>query len=90
MKFSDLQFKSHSADRDGIQAIHNFDNGYGVSVVKANFSYGGLKGLYEMAVLWKGKITYDSGITDDVLGHLTPEDVERHLAEVEALPVKSI
>lgn len=88
MKFSDLQFKDHKNHLGGVQALHNFDNGYGVSVIKSKFSYGGPAGLYEMAILHEGFITYDSDITDDVLGHLTPEDVERYMAKVKALPMR--
>ncbi len=35
----------------GIQKIYKFDNGYGASVVKHLFSYGGAQGLWEMALL---------------------------------------
>ncbi len=74
----------------GEQIVHRFDNGYGASVVSSAYSYGGDCGLYEIAVLkfdgeaWE--INYDTPITDDVLGYLTPEDVQRYLAEIEALP----
>lgn len=33
------------------QAVHLFENGYGVSVVQGPYTYGGRHGLYEMAVL---------------------------------------
>ena len=68
-----------------------FDNGYGVSVVRGPHSYGGQSGLYELAVLDdNGFITYGTHITDDVLGFLTPDDVTRHMIEIQELPIKEI
>ena len=83
--FKDLEF--HFMDHtNGIQAIEFFENGYGISCVKHDFSYGGKKGLYEIAVI-KGNpknwiITYDTPITDDVLGYLTKEDVSNVMEQV--------
>ena len=34
----------------GIQAKHDFENGYGVSVIQNTISYGASEGLYELAV----------------------------------------
>lgn len=87
MKFTDLQFNPHPNDPSGVQAVHDFPNGYGVSVIRVkNFSYGAHRGLYELAVLKGDRICYDSGITDDVLGHLTPTDIDELLRKVEELP----
>jgi hypothetical protein len=88
MKFTDLNFEPHP-NWDGVQAKHFFDNGYGVSVIKSSHSYGGSDGLYELAVL-KGleedwEICYDTPITDDVMGHLTTEDIDIILNQVESL-----
>jgi hypothetical protein len=63
-----------------------FDNGYGVSVVKHDYSYGGDKGLYELAVLNEnGDLTYDTPITEDVIGWLRPEDVTDVMIKVQQL-----
>jgi hypothetical protein len=88
MKFSDLDFRTHST-LFGLHATHFFDNGYGVSVVCGPQSQGGKEGLYELAVL-KGvaddwNICYDTPITEDVLGHLSEDEVEVLLYEVENL-----
>ena len=56
-------------------------------------SYGRNEGLWELGVIRFNSednldfnLTYSTHITDDVLGYLTEEDVERHLNEIEALP----
>lgn len=85
-KFEDLAFKP--GQLGGAHAIVVFPNGYGASIVCNPFSYGGPKGLYEIAVLDGQSITYDTPITSDVLGYLTEEDVEKTLADIEALPNK--
>lgn len=82
--------RRHPAGLGGIQKLYEFDNGYGASVVQAPFSYGGSEGLWELGVLrWQeGKftLTYDTAITDDVVGYLTEAAVEDLLARIEALP----
>lgn len=70
---------------NGIQIVHLFPNGYGASVVKHDMSYGGKQGLWEMAVLKNGELCYNTSVTSDVLGHLSDEDVEFHLKEIENL-----
>ena len=71
---------------NGYQLIYKFDNGYGASVVKHNHSYGGKKGLYELAVLDnEGALCYTTPITEDVVGHLTMGEVENLLAEISYL-----
>lgn len=88
MKFTDLQFKPHRI-HDGVQAIHFFENSYGVLVVKFPGSYGYEQDLYEVAVL-KGtpddyELCYDTPVTDDVLGHRDEQDIENIMEEVQAL-----
>jgi hypothetical protein len=89
--FKDLSFNIMDDDSNWIRAFMKFDNGYGVSVVKGPYTYGGKAGLYELAVLDSdGEITYGTHITDDVLGFLTPEDVTRHMIEIQELPIEKI
>lgn len=86
MKFSDLKF---DIAFDGIAAKTFFRNGYGVSVISHEGSFGGSEGLYELAVIQgnptKWEITYNTPITDDVLGYLTEEEVESYLNQIKAL-----
>lgn len=70
---------------DGISLEFKFANGYGASVIKSQYSYGGKNGLWELAVLDHGDLCYDTVITNDVLGHLTWEQVETALEKIKKL-----
>lgn len=84
-QFKDLQFKKHP-QLNGVVSRITFDNGYGASVVKHEFSYGGDKGLYELAVLDKdGELTYDTPITNDVIGYLREIDVTDVMEKIQKL-----
>jgi len=84
--FKDLIFEPSEPILNGVQARIDFDNGYGASVVKTPFSYGGKNGLYELAVFGKdGHITYDTPVTSDVLGHLCEAEVTTILAQIQSL-----
>ena len=73
----------------GVQKLYKFPNGYGAFVVRHSFSYGGDKGLWELAVIrYNGDhfdIDYSTPITDDVLGYLSEEDVDTILDKIAAL-----
>ena len=87
--FADLKFET---DELGEHAFHIFDNHYGVSVVRGPYTYGGRDGLYELAVVYmapedkESQLVYDTPITNDVMGHLTPDNITDVMAQVEALP----
>jgi hypothetical protein len=84
--FNDLEFNSHPAQLGGVQAIIQFENGYGASVVCTPHTYGGDKGLYELAVLdSEGHLTYATSVTDDVIGYLRPEDVTDVMEKIQQL-----
>ena len=72
---------------EGIQYEYSFPNGYGASVIKTTYSYGGDAGLWELAVLYQGEICYTSGITEDVIGRLTSKDVKSLLEQIYAIEV---
>jgi hypothetical protein len=84
-QFKDLQFKQHR-ELNGVVARITFDNGYGASVVKHEFSYGGKDDLYELAVLdSNGDLTYDTPITNDVIGYLREIDVTDVMEKIQKL-----
>ena len=84
--FKDLEFKEHPNHLGGVQAVITFDNGYGASVVRHEYSYGGKDGLYELAVLNSdGELTYDTPITTDVIGYLRDIDVTDVMEKIQLL-----
>ena len=88
MKVTDLDFNIHPIGT-GLQAIAEFDNGFSASVVVGKLFYSRIDAPYEIAVLENGIITYDTPITDDVLGYLTEDEANDVLAQIEALPKSS-
>ena len=79
---------------NGIQKIYKFKNGYGMSVICHDGSYGGpYKGRdqlnkWEIAPMdsEKGFIGQSLlGWSDDVKGHMLLEEVEQHLEEIACL-----
>ena len=84
--FKDLKFKQHPS-ADGIISRITFENGYGASVVRHEYSYGGKDGLYELAVLdTEGEIHYDNSVAEgDVHGYLNEEGVTVLLKRIQLL-----
>ena len=86
--FQDLEFiKINDAPfMVGKKSRMHFDNGFGVSVVSHSYSYGGRDGLYEVAVLDSDdNLTYETSVTNDVMGYLTEEDVTDVMKQVQNL-----
>lgn len=66
-----------------------YENGYGISIICNEYSYGGREGLYEIAVL-KGdeedyNICYDTPITSDVIGYLSSTEVKEIIEKIKSL-----
>jgi hypothetical protein len=83
-KFKDLEFKSKDY-KDGQASRMEFDNGYGVSVICGFGAYGNTDAPYELAILKNGSLCYDTEITRDVIGYLTPDDVTKYMKQVQEL-----
>ena len=101
MTFADLVFQTDDEEETVLQgmdpaeyAYHIFDNHYGVSVIRGPYTHGGRQGLYELAVVYMApgdqysELVYDTPVTNDVEGHLTPDDVTRLMQQVSELPSK--
>ena len=87
-KFEDLEFDKISDEpfMSGVRSRIMFENGFGVSVVSHTYSYGGKAGLFEVAVLNKdGDLTYDTPVTNDVVGYLNPDEVTEIMEQVQNL-----
>lgn len=75
----------------GDQYVYKMANGYGASVVRFTIgefggSYGALEGRWELGVLGPDDhLTYDTPITDDVIGWLDEDAVSETLAAIAAL-----
>jgi hypothetical protein len=87
LTFKDLEFSdAFGGEAFGLRAYVAFPNGYGISVVIGPYTYGGPEGLYEAAVLDRnGSLTYDTPVTDDVIGHLTEEGVTDVMRQIQEL-----
>ena len=85
-KFDLLTFEKIK-HQDGIQAIVEFPNGFGASVIKSDTSFGGKSGLFELAVLdnENGNINSTTDITDDVIGWQDEDDIDRVLTAISKL-----
>ena len=92
-KFDDLQWTliyiTRKEDNYPIEwnarAYISFDNGFYVSILNGLYSIGDVD-EYELAIMDKDGICYDTPLSDDVVGGLTKEDVEKWLKDVSELP----
>ena len=86
--FQDLVFGPHPVGYGyfDTQAKMTFPNGYGVSVVTGSHAYSSEGRPYEVAIFDGNGLTYDTPITDDVIGHQTAEDVTDIMRRVQELP----
>lgn len=96
--FKDLEFKPHP-NNYGKQAVIIFENGFGVSVIRfrliingKDFGYGSYtdnENQWELAIISGTEnefdLRYDTPITDDVMGHLTGDQVTEVMLLVQLL-----
>ena len=73
----------------GVQFVEQYENGYGLSIVSHDGSYGGRSNLFEVAVLHGTSLDlcYATPITNDVLGWQDWADVASVVERVKALPL---
>jgi hypothetical protein len=85
-----LLFKEDSLKGSEYGGEIEFDNGYGLSIVRHEASYGGTRGLFEIMLTRNGEPYSLPPITneeDTVNGFLTQSKVEELISTVEELPV---
>lgn len=71
----------------GSQHFYEFANGWQASVIQHSGSYGYDAGLWELAVMDDERnLSYETAITDDVLGYLTDDEVGLTLEAIGELP----
>lgn len=84
------QFKQYlviKARREsGIQYLFRFENDYGASVIKTEFSFGNKQDLWELALLfWHDgcyELSYHEIVKNGVLGYLSDYDVNKLLKTI--------
>lgn len=92
--FYDLQFKPYADGRPEVyvvcqrtsrQAIMDFSNGYGVSVLCGKDFYSNGINTFEVGIRRGDNLTFDTPITDDVIGWQTPEQITEIMKQVQDL-----
>lgn len=85
--FKDLEFKTHPSSPYGFDthAEMHFENGYGVSVITGKSAYTNSANPYEIAILYGDEITYNTDITNEVLGYQDEDDVTNVMKQVQEL-----
>ncbi len=83
--FDDLKFKPHKLVKNCGQATICFENEYGVSVIYGMEFYSTGIGSYEVAITYKGELTFDTSITSDVIGYQSKEQVTEIMKKVQQL-----
>ena len=94
--FDDLEFKPWLERRsaspaafpcyeEAKQAIMEFPNGYGVSILFGDAFYSDGVSTYELAVLLEGHLVYPGEVCpdDDVLGYITKEQVTEAMRKIQ-------
>ena len=90
LTLDNLDWKPHPVSAGNKIARFFFPNGYGASIIFGATFYSNGIDTYELGVI-KGdennwSLTYDTPITDDVLGYLTEAEVLKTLNEIGRLP----
>ena len=90
MNPKNIFLKETVKDEQKIQKIYSFPNGYGASVIKGPYTYGGPEGLWEIAP-WTNDEREFIGLSllgwgDDVKGRLNDPEVDAILGQIERLP----
>lgn len=89
--FGYRELQQDLSDDMGERYLFSFENGWGASVIRNPYSYGGMEGFWELAV-WHGPqghddahLCYQSDVTDDVVGHLSDREVKLLLDHISTM-----
>ena len=99
-QFKDLVFKRHEMTKDAfllpssireeyMNARHakmQFENGYGISVLKGTLFYSNGIDTYEVAVLDNNGICHNTSMTNDVIGYVDADEVSDIMKQIQELP----
>ena len=87
--FQDLEFKEYSKQiPNHYQAIIEFENGYGLSVLKGiKFNSNG-NDTYEVRVLYKGRIAYGIGLKEHKLNGVSVDEINEIMKKIQRIKVK--
>ena len=84
--FKDLEFKPHRWEPNSLQAVLNFDNDYGVSVLFGDYFYSNTSlNTYEVGILFEGHLCYTTPLTDDVIGYCTESEITEIMRKIQEL-----
>jgi hypothetical protein len=77
---------------ENVHAVFRYENDYGASVILNIGSFGHDRGLFELGVIYfpskssnVWELTYNTPITNDVIGYLNIDDVVMILDKIKAL-----
>ena len=82
--FKDIVFTARDPIIGGIRGVIEFENNYGISVIKGKHCYQD-EGTYEVGILFEGSLTYDTDITSDVLSYQSIDDIDDIINKLQKL-----
>ena len=84
--FKDLEFTERKwSEYLSKRASMEFKNEYGISVIAGFGAQSSDSQPYEIAVLYKDTITYNTPVADDVVGYLTEDEVTGIMNKIQKL-----
>ena len=75
-----------SCGNDEVDIKDFFDNGYGVSIIRNQYSYGGKDGLFEMAILIGDEFDYTYTTDWFITYYMNIEELNKSINDVRNLP----
>ena len=70
-KAPSLRYVEHDSLLKGMRWMYDYPNGWSLSIICHNASYGGKAGLFEAGFIYDGELTDQNPYENEVLGHLS-------------------